>query len=195
MKQREKILLGVFGALFLLIVGGGLLASAVRHYLDLLEENDGLRARVLEMHDAIAQGGEWQRRHAWLEESVPTFTSRQEAASRLLEIIQKEADAQSLTLTDRQFLEPARQTGPDGLPVEEEGGYFDQAAVRVTLAKVKEQAAFAWLHALRAPEHFLGVTRLLITPGGEGKTVNIEAEITQFYREKNPSKLSRAGPP
>ncbi|MCA1963293.1 MAG: hypothetical protein LDL31_05050 [Prosthecobacter sp.] len=195
MKRSEKILLGVFAALFLLIVGGGAMATAIRHYLDLLEENEGLRTRILDMHDAIAQGSEWQRRHAWLEEHVPSFTSRQEAANRLLETVQKEADRLSISFTDRQFLEATRPVGPDGLPMEETGGYFDQATVRVVLAKVREKEVFAWMHALQSPGGFLGITRLQITPAGEGKTVNIEAEITQFYREKSPTKLSRVSPP
>lgn len=195
MKRSEKVLLSVFAVLFLVIIGGGAVAMGVRHYLGLLEENDRLRGRVLEMNEAIAQGSEWQRRHHWLEESTPGFSSRQEAASTLLETIQKEADKLSLSFTDRQFLEPVKTMGADGLPIGEAGGYFDQAAVRVTLSKVKEKEVFAWMHALQAPGNFLGVTRLQITPAGEGRTVNIEAEITQFYREKAPSKLSKADNP
>ena len=33
-------------------------------------------------------GSEWQRRHDWLDKQVPSFTSRQEASTRLLETIQ-----------------------------------------------------------------------------------------------------------
>jgi hypothetical protein len=195
MKRSEKILLSVFAVLFLVIIGGGAVAMGVKHYLSLLEENDGLRSRIIEMNDAISQGAEWQRRHDWLDQSVPSFTSRQEASSKLLETLQKEADKLALTFADRQFLEPVKTMGPDGLPLEEEGGYHDQAAVKVTLSKVKEQAAFAWMHALQTPVNFLGITRLQISPAGEGKTVNIEAEITQFYREKAPTKISKADTP
>ncbi len=191
MKRSEKILLSLFAVLFLIIIGGGALAMGVKHYLSVLEENDRLRTRILEMNDAIAQGSEWQKRHAWLEENVPGFSSRQEAASKLLEVVQREADKLALTFTDRQFLEPTKPMGVDGLPIEEEGGYYDQATVKVTLSKVREQAAFGWMHALQTPDHFLGITRLQITPAGEGKTVNIEAEITQFYRSKASSKLSK----
>ena len=60
---------------------------------------------------------------------------------------------------------------------------------------MKEQPLFEWMHKLQAPEGFLGITRLQITPAGEGKTVNVEAEITQFYREKGPAKFSKANAP
>lgn len=195
MKRSEKILLTLFAVLFLLIIGGGGLAMAVRHYLAILEENEGLRDRVIEMNEAIAQGNEWQRKFDWLDKNVPGFASRQEASSHLLETIQKEAEKLNLTFADRQFLEPIRQVGQDGLPQEEEGGYYDQASVRVTLSKVKEQSVFSWMHALQSTGRFVGITRLQITPAGEGKTINVEAEVTQFYHEKAPAKLSKADTP
>lgn len=191
MKRSEKILLTLFGVLFLVIVGGGAMVMGIKHYMAILEENDSLHDRIIEMNAAIAQGSEWQRRHDWLDKSVPSFTSRQEASTRLLETIQKEADHLSLSLCDRQFLEPVKTMGPDGLPIDEEGGYFDQASVKITLTKVKEQPLFQWMHKLQDPEGFLGITRLQISPAGEGKTVNVEAEITQFYREKGPAKFSK----
>lgn len=195
MKRSEKILLTLFAVLFLIIIGGGGLAMGVRHYLAILEENEGLRDRVIEMNEAIAQGSEWQRKYDWLDKNVPGFSSRQEASSRLLETIQKEAEKLALTFADRQFLEAVRQIGQDGLPVEEQGGYYDQASVRVTLSKIKEQAFFSWVHALQTSGRLIGITRLQITPAGEGKTINVEAEVTQFYHEKAPAKLSKADTP
>ncbi|MES2595217.1 MAG: hypothetical protein V4662_07775 [Verrucomicrobiota bacterium] len=195
MKKSEKLLLGAFAVLFLVIIGGGAMAMGIKQYLAIREENETLRDRVIEMNEAIAQGAEWQRRHDWLEERVPGYTSRQEASAKLLEVIQREADKLSLTLVGKEFLEPVKTMGPDGLPLEEEGGYFDQAAVKITLTKVKEQPFFAWLHSMQTPDSFLGITRLQITPAGEGKTINVEAEITQFYREKASAKLSKAGTP
>jgi hypothetical protein len=84
-----------------------------------------------------------------------------------------------------------RAVGEDGQP-EEAGGYFDQATVRVTLLEVKEEALFQWIHAITEPKQFLGVTRMQITPTGQGKLVNCEVELTQFYREKTAPKLTRA---
>lgn len=195
MKRSEKILLTLFAVLFLLIIGGGGLAMGVSHYLAILEENEGLRDRVTEMNEAISQGSEWQRKFDWLDKNVPGFSSRQEASSRLLETIQKEAEKLTLTFADRQFLEASRQVGQDGLPLEERGGYYDQASVRVTLSKAKEQAFFSWVHALQSSGQLIGITRLQITPAGEGKTINVEAEVTQFYLEKAPAKLSKADTP
>jgi hypothetical protein len=192
MKRSEKILLTVFGFVFLIIVGGGMIAYGIQNYRSIQDESVSLTKRISEMKAAIAEGSEWQRRSEWLDESVPSFTSRQEASSRLLDTLQKEADNNALTLAGKEFIEEAKPLGQDGLPVEEEGGYFDQASVKITITGTKEQALFGWLHALQQPSAFLGVTRLQLTPSGQGKTVNVEVEITQFYREKAAAKITKA---
>jgi len=192
MKKSERLLLGVFAVLFLVIIGGGALTFGINHYRGIVEESEGLRDRLIDMNQAITEGAEWQRRSDWLEKQVPNFASRQEASTRLLEVIQREAEKTGLTLAGREFLEERQETAPDGLPEETESGYFDQATVRVTLTTAKEQPFFTWMHALQQPGSFLGVTRLLINPSGQGKTVNAEVEVTQFYREKPAAKLTNA---
>ncbi|MCX6854704.1 MAG: hypothetical protein NTV80_07335 [Verrucomicrobia bacterium] len=192
MKRSEKILLTVFGFVFLIIVGGGMLAFGIQNYRSIQDESASLAKRITEMKAAIAEGSEWQRRSQWLDESVPSFTSRQDASSKLLDMIQKEADKNSLTLAGKEFIEEVKQLAPDGLPVEEEGGYFDQASVKITITGTKEQPLFGWMHALQQPSAFLGITRLQLTPSGQGKTVNVEVEITQFYREKAAAKITKA---
>jgi hypothetical protein len=191
MKRSEKILLTVFGFVFILIVGGGMIAFGIQNYRAIQAESASLTQRISEMKAAIAEGSEWQRRSKWLDESVPSFTSRQEASTRLLDTLQKEADKNALTLAGKEFIEETKQLGQDGLPVEE-GGYFDQASVKITITGTQEQALFGWLHALQQPSAFLGVTRLQLTPSGQGKTVNVEVEITQFYREKAAAKITKS---
>lgn len=192
MKRSERLLLGVFGLLFIVIVGGGALTFGINHYRDIQEESARLTDRLIEMNQAVTEGSEWQRRSDWLEAHVPSFPSRQEASSKLLDALQKEAEKAGVTLTGREFLE--KRPGPevDGADAEPDTSYFDQATVRVTLTGAREQALFAWMHALQQPERFLGVTRLQINPSGQGKTVHVEAEVTQFYREKPAGKLTSA---
>lgn len=192
MKKSEKILLGIFAAVFVVIVGGGLLMFGVRRYADIRAENEGLRNRLIEMNHAIAQGETWQRKSEWLEQHVPSFNSRQEAASKLLDAIQVQAEKAGLTIGGKEFLEAVKETGPDGLPLEDAAGYFDQASVKITLSGVTEQPLFAWMHALQQPDSFLGVTRLMINPTGQGKTVNVEVDVTQFYRQKSAAKVVKA---
>lgn len=192
MKRSERLLLGIFAILFIVIVGGGALTFGINHYRGISEEKERLADRLIEMNQAITEGAEWQRRSDWLDAHVPAFASRQEASSKLLEAIQKEADQAGVTLTGREFLENRQQsTEPDGQAAEA-STYYDQATVRLTLTGAREQALFAWMHALQKPERFLGVTRLQINPSGQGKTVNVEAEVTQFYREKSVGKLTSA---
>ena len=192
MKRSERLLLGLFGLLFIVIVGGGALTFGLQHYRGIVEETERLRDRLVDMNTAITQGAEWQRRSEWLDETVPTFTSRQEASTRLLDVIQKEAVKAGLTLAGREFMETAKELGPDGLPVEGTTGFFDQATVRVTVNLAKEKAFFTWMQAVQQPGSFLGVTRLLMNPSGKDKTINAEVEVTQFYREGPATKVTKA---
>lgn len=191
MKKSEKILLSVFAFLFLAIIGGGGLMFAFNNYMAIREENEGLRDRLADMNLAISQGADWADKHAWLEETCPSFTSRPEASSKLLEAISREAEKLGLSIGGKEFIEESRTLGPDGLPVEENLGYFDKAAVKIILTGVQEQTFFTWLHALQQPKSFLGITRLQINPSGSNKAVNCEVEFTQFYREKAAPKVTK----
>ncbi|WP_395715438.1 hypothetical protein [Prosthecobacter sp.] len=192
MKKSEKMLLGVFAALFIgiVLVGGGLFAF--RNFLEVRDEVALLRDRLASMNLAISQGAEWAERNAWLDETVPGFTSNKDASAKLLEVVSQEAQKHSLTIGTTEFLEPARVIGADGLPVDDEEGHFDKAAIKTILTGVPEKALFSWLHELQKPGSFLGVTRLQINPSGSNKTVNVEVEFTQFYREKAAPKVTKA---
>jgi hypothetical protein len=192
MKKSEKVLLGVFAFLFLAIIGGGGLMFAFNNYMAIREENDTLRDRLGEMNLAISQGTDWADKYGWLEENCPNFTSRQEASAKLLEVITGVAEKMGLSIGGKEFIEAAHVLGPDGLPLQEDLGYFDKATVKITLAGVPERAFYGWLHALQQPQSFLGITRMQINPSGSNKTINAEVEFTQFYREKSAPKVSKA---
>lgn len=191
MKKSEKVLLGVFAFLFLAIIGGGGLMYAFNNYMAIREENDSLRDRLGEMNLAVSQGADWADRYGWIEEHCPNFASRQEASAKLLEVIASQAEKIGLSIGGKEFIEAARVLGPDGLPLEENLGYFDKATVKITLAGVQEQALFTWLHTLQQPQSFIGITRMQINPSGTNKTINAEVEFTQFYREKSAPKVSK----
>jgi hypothetical protein len=71
-------------------------------------------------------------------------------------------------------------------------GFFEKASIKITLNGVKEKELFAWMHSIQQPKSFLGITRLQIVPANQGKTVNCEVDITQFYREGQAPKLTKA---
>ena len=48
------------------------------------------------------------------------------------------------------------------------------------------------MHALQKPKSFIGITRLQMSPHPLGKSVVCEVDITQFFREAPPTKLSKA---
>lgn len=184
MKKSERVLLALFVLVFIVIVGGGLLSYGINHYRGIVEETDHLKERLIEMNMAITQGAEWQQRSEWLDAEVPSFASRQAASTRLLEVIQREAEKAGVTLAGREFLEASPLLGEDGLPNPETTGFFDRASVRLTISAAKEKAFFAWMHAIQQPGSFLGVTRLQLIPSGQGKTLNAEVDVTQFYQEQ-----------
>ena len=127
MKKSEKILLGLFAVLFLLIVGGGGLMLGVNKWRSISRDNEKLRERLVDMNMAITQGVDWQRKSDWIEENVPTMASRQEASSKLLETLQKQAVESGVTLSSKEFVDQQRAVGEDGQPAEATG-YFDQAS-------------------------------------------------------------------
>jgi len=191
MKKREKALLVVFAILFGVIVGGGLLTYSLKNYRSISEENEKLRNRVAEMTRDIAQGSEWQGRADWADNNIPSFASLEEARGKLLEIVQAQAQKASITVGGKEFIEQAKAVaGLDGAVLESQG-YFDKASVKITLNGVKEQQLFAWMFALQEPKGFLGITRFQMVPSGQGKTVNCEVEVTQFYREGPAAKLTK----
>ncbi|MBL9179680.1 MAG: hypothetical protein JNM65_16575 [Verrucomicrobiaceae bacterium] len=191
MKKSEKILLGIFAAIFIgvALIGGG--AFAFRTYFEVKDEVGLLRDRLGSMNLAVSQGAEWAEKNTWLEENVPGFTSNKDASAKLLETVATAAQKHGLTIGGTELLEPARAIGPDGLPADEDEGHFDKAAIKTTLTGITEQAFYTWLHALQQPKSLIGITRLQINPAGSNKTINAEVEFTQFYHAKTAPKVTK----
>jgi hypothetical protein len=191
MKPREKILLIAFCALFGLIIGGGILVFSLKKYREITADNDDLRSRIELMETTIAHGEEWQSKSEWVQNNVPVFGSRQEASSRLIETIQKQAQVTGITIGGKEFLDQEKVVDTDN-PDAPPPGFFEKASIKITLNGVKEKELFAWMHSIQQPKSFLGITRLQIVPANQGKTVNCEVDITQFYREGQAPKLTKA---
>ena len=188
MKKSEKILLGVFGALFIAIIGGGALTWCIKTYNKVAAERDRLETRLSEMAAALAQGSEWQKRSQWLDEHTPKFGSHEEASSQLFDLAQKAAVSADLKIGAREMI-PQR-----ALAEGESEGYYDKATVKLTFTEASEEPFFKWVYDLTVakPQSFVGVTRLQMTPSPSGKTINAEVELTQFYAQSAPAKLTRA---
>jgi len=191
MKQSEKLLLGIFATLLLILVGGGGVLFAYRNYAEIKDEVSQLGDQLENMRSQVASGEKWAARQAWIDENLPEFGARQEASTKLYEAVQAEAEKAGVSLLGREILEPTQALGPDGLPLDEEEqlNAFDRAAVKITLNGVKEEEFYQWLHALQQPGSFIGITRLQITPNS--KSINAEVEFTQFYRLKE-QKVTKA---
>jgi len=191
MKQSEKLLLGIFATLLLILVGVGGVLFAYRNYAEIKDEVSQLGHQLENMRSQVASGEKWAARQAWIDENLPEFGARQEASTKLYEAVQAEAEKAGVSLLGREILEPTQALGPDGLPLDEEEqlNAFDRAAVKITLNGVKEEEFYQWLHALQQPKSFIGITRLQITPNS--KSINAEVEFTQFYRLKE-QKVTKA---
>ena len=186
MKRSEKILLICFGIVFVIIVGGGFMTVGLKNYRQVTGETARLKTKLQQMATNIAQGKEWQTKSDWVDQCIPKYGSHEEASSKLFATVQKEAEAAGLTITAKEMI-PA-STPKDGEPL----GYFDKASVKISFADAKEQQLFAWTHALQKPKAFIGITRLQLSPHPQAKSVVCEVDITQFYREAAPTKLSKA---
>jgi hypothetical protein len=188
MKRSEKILLTVFGIMFLAIVGGGALTYLYRSYSSITAETERLQTRLDTMVSDLAQGSDWQKRSDWLDENTVKFSSNEEASSKLFEAAQKEATATGLKITTREMI-------PQAIPVEGEPvGYFDKATIRLTFTEVQEEPFYQWIYNLTIaqPKAFIGLTRLTLSPSPAGKSINAQVELTQFYAQTTQPKLTRA---
>jgi len=184
MKRSEKLLLSVFAVLFIAIVGGGLLTIGVKNYQAVQAENERLKDRLTGMATAIAQSVDWQKKSDWVDQNMPKFASHEEASSRLFQQVQAEAEKAGVKISAREML--PRPTVQEG----DEMGYFDRASVKLSFTEAREEDLFKWMHAMQNPKSFIGITRMLITPSPQGKTVNCEVDVTQFYLESMTNKVS-----
>ncbi len=192
MNKREKILLAGFGVLFLVIVGGGLTTFAVKHYREVNAENAELEGRIATMTRDIAQGADWKGRAEFVEENIPVFNSLEEARGKLMEAVQERAKAAGVTISSREYIEQLKPAASLADEPAERPAFYNRTTVKLTLAEAQEKALFAWMFSLQEPKSFLGITRFMMSPAGKGKSVNCEVEITQFYREGQAPKLTKA---
>ena len=187
MNKRGRLLLVVFVGLFILLVGGGLLMLGLKSVFGVMEENSGLKRRLADLRTVVQDGGRWEERSAWVEATLPRFSTAEEASTRLLEVVQTEADKAKLTITSKELL-----LVPKAADTAKTEGFFDKVSVRLTFNTVAEETLFAWMHAIQAPEHFTGVTRLQLAPSVDGRAVTAEIQVTQFYRETAARKVATA---
>lgn len=186
MKPREKTLLAVFLVLFMILIGGGLFTFSLKSYRSITEDNENFRRRADALRQTIAEGSRWQQRDEWLNAHAPTYSSPEEASSKLLEIVQAEAGKAGVTLGGRELVRELKTPETETAP-----RFFNQTSVKLAMASVSEKQLFTWLHALQEARSFLGVTRIQIEPASEGKTVNCEVHITHFYHDKAAPQLTK----
>ena len=187
MKAREKTLLMIFLTLLVSLAGGGLLIVSLKSYRSIAEDNQALAIRLGAMKEAIAQGEQWQARSLWLEMHAPAYASKEQASSKLLDLVQQHAQKAGLTLGGRELVD-----GTKSADEEETSRSFEHAEIKLTLASVPEETFFKWLHALTQPENLLGVTRLQLEPSADSKTINCEVHITHYYSVDLAPKLTKA---
>lgn len=188
MKPREKTLLIIFLTLLASLAGGGLLVFSLKSYRSIAEDNQALAVRLAAMKETVAQGEQWQARSQWLESHVPFYASREEASTKLLDLIQQEAQKAGLTLGGRELIDGKKNPDEEGVPRS-----FEHAEIKLTLSSVPEETFFKWLHALTRPENLLGVTRLQLEPSADSKTINCEIQITHYHRlDQEAPKITKA---
>ncbi len=184
MSRREKTLAAVVLALAL-IWGGSVGARAwMAWWRTQHSGRENVAARIEALQELLGERGAWEQRHEWMEQTAPSYASRQEASAKLLELVEARAAAGGLTLEGKTFVQADAGAGkalPSGNAVEAAAPVFQSVAVRVG-ATGSEQEVLKWIHSLQQPGEFVGVTDLTLTPEPEASALKSEVEVTLYYR-------------
>ena len=183
MNKRERVLLSLFAALMLFVVGGGAITYSLKSYQATVAENEQLLNRIENSKQLINQGNEWKVRSHWIESRAPVFESRQKASSHLLDLAQQQADLAKLNLGAKELLEKL-SVADDGEDHADTQRAFATTTVRINFLQAEELALMTWFEGLQKPTAFVGITHLLLAPALEGKKVSGEVELTLYFREQ-----------
>jgi hypothetical protein len=178
LSRRESILVALFAALFLVLVGGGLVLAGLRSLSGLMRENEALAERAAALQRAVDDRAIWEARDAWLNKHTEMFRSREDASAALLGHLETLASEAGMQLTGREILGADPETSDPGMEGET-ASYFRKATIRVRVQGEPEKV-LTWLHGLQDPGRLIGVTGETID--AEDRLV-AEIEVTKSYFE------------
>lgn len=151
LKRSEKLLLGM---VLVLVLGLGT-AFFVRDYRKrstaAREKIETLESDLAGRTAAASDRKFWERREAWLDETMPAMGDAGTAQSELLEFIQTTAAERQLGLSQPALLNP-------------EGGPFHHELAVSVRAVGPDLAVLRWLAEMQSPEKFCYLKTLALSP-------------------------------
>ena len=196
LKASERRLLTVFLSLFAVIVGGFGIMFAVRHFADAAGEVRALGERRDSLVQTLGESELWGERSRWIEEHIPTFGSREDASTQLLDAVSQKAESVGIEVRNKQLITDPNATtnehpglGEPAEPRRAAGIYFDRVAV-VLEVDGDEEKIVRWLHEIQQPGAFMGVTHLTYSPTENG--VRCNAQVSLWFREFSSPNLAKS---
>ena len=186
MNSRESFLLRLFGGLLFAVVLFFGVRAGLSRWMSLREGTVRMRGEVETLQSLLNDRVRLEGQHEWVEAHLPRHASRQEASAGLLALVEAAANGSSVKLAKRELIAPGSPGESDD---SDASAYFDQTTVQVAV-DASEQDVVDWLHRVQSPEHFCGVTRLVLEPPTDpaSAALHCEAEITLYYRVESPAR-------
>ena len=106
----------------------------------------------------------WDDRMKWLDETLPTMTSRDQAQAALLEDMRQSAKKYALDIDGLSFVKPAKTP------------HYQEVAVKINLDG-PERKVYQWLSEIQSPSKFQAVKFLRVRPEGRRSRPDGDCEI------------------
>jgi hypothetical protein len=166
--KEKKLLIGLLGALFVLINVVGLQAFLNRQSA-LQASIVRLQGELTESRAVLEEKSIWQERATWLDANQPgDDTTTTDDDAKFYEFVQTSAKNAGLTYTRRD----AGQQPSDGPYAE---------VVDSSQVKGKMDALVKWLNELQQPDAFRAIKQISVK-SGEPPEVIAEVEVARWYR-------------
>lgn len=167
--KEKKLLLGLLGALFVLLNVLGLQAFLNRRRA-LSSEIADLRSKLDYNNAVLAERSVWEERAAWLDENQPADDiSTTEDDAKFYEFVESSAKKSGLEYTRKAAGDNKTSAGPYA-------EVFDTSQVKGNM-----EALVKWLSGLQQPKAFRAIKKLSIK-SGEPPQVICDVEVARWYR-------------
>jgi hypothetical protein len=176
MNEREKMLLGVTGAVLGLVASVFLIQLFITSRSSLQEQLTSTRGRIEMLKRREAERELWAKRDAALTARMPALGDPDVANKALRDAILDSAKKFTVTL----------EAPAPGLPVTREN--YISLPVRIE-AKAPWQAVFDFLRELQSPEKFIAIETCELQVNREDKTqLRASLTVAQWFAPKQPGR-------
>ncbi len=172
MTARERNL--AYGFVTILLAGGGFLGVLeLKKWKQRVDDAEyELMLRRTEAEILLGQKDVWLQRGEWIKAKQPAFTSRRDAESELLKMVQDSMAHRGVDLIQSNISEPAELPGLFATTMQVQG-------------KAEFTNGMGWLYDLQHPGKFVSIPSITIFPDEDDETshINISLVLQKWYRK------------